>query len=227
MINQGDQKKVDTYEANIEIFLWDSSSHIWRTQFNLPTYALKSHQKDRQASIYIFCTSCTTTSIIIWFLYHLSHNIRYASMVIDKFISVYIPNEKTNRKFVINPSKILGKTLCLFFSNTSYVRSFDRFRILVIEKANNIIEILRKEKPSIRWKKLDYTKEFINNMVLGDTITCVYKFKVEKKEMDNTQIIQHFVMYGLGLCIKINNYVAHLFYYCSFSYNTAIPISLK
>ena len=71
-------------------------------------------------------------------------------MVIDTFISVYIPNEKTNRKFVINPSKILGKTLCLFFSNTSYVRSFERFRILVIEKANNIIEILRKEKLSIR-----------------------------------------------------------------------------
>ena len=32
-------------------------------------------------------------------------------------------------------------------------------------------------------------------------------------------------MHGLGLCIKVDSYVAHMFYACSFSHNTAVPIA--
>ena len=33
-----------------------------------------------------------------------------------------------------------------------------------------------------------------------------------KKESVDTKIIQYFVMHGLGLCIKVDIYVAHMFY---------------
>ena len=34
-------------------------------------------------------------------------------------------------------------------------------------------------------------------------------------------------MHGLGLCIKVDSYVAHMFYAWSFSYNISVPIALK
>ena len=32
-------------------------------------------------------------------------------------------------------------------------------------------------------------------------------------------------MHGLGLCIKVDSYVAHMFYAWSFSHDTAVPIA--
>ena len=34
-------------------------------------------------------------------------------------------------------------------------------------------------------------------------------------------------MHGLGLCIKLNSYVAHMFYACSLGHNKSVPISIK
>ena len=34
-------------------------------------------------------------------------------------------------------------------------------------------------------------------------------------------------MYGLGLCIKLNSFVAHMFYPWSFSHNAAVLIATK
>ena len=34
-------------------------------------------------------------------------------------------------------------------------------------------------------------------------------------------------MHGLGLCIKVDSYVAHIFYAWLFSHNTAVPIAKK
>ena len=34
-------------------------------------------------------------------------------------------------------------------------------------------------------------------------------------------------MHGLGLCIKVDSYVAHMFYVCSFIHNTSIPIAIN
>ena len=34
-------------------------------------------------------------------------------------------------------------------------------------------------------------------------------------------------MHGLGLCIKVDSYVAHMFYAWSFYHNTAVPIDIK
>ena len=34
-------------------------------------------------------------------------------------------------------------------------------------------------------------------------------------------------MPGLGLCIKVDSYVAHMFYAFSFSHNTEVPIAIK
>ena len=64
-------------------------------------------------------------------------------------------------------------------------------------------------------------------MEIGDLTTCVYQFIYDETDKNDTQIIQYFIMHGLGLCIKIDINVAHLFYAWSFSNNTAVPITKK
>ena len=39
--------------------------------------------------------------------------------------------------------------------------------------------------------------------------------------------MQYFIMNGLGLCIKVDSYMAHMFYECSFSHNTSVTIDIK
>ena len=34
-------------------------------------------------------------------------------------------------------------------------------------------------------------------------------------------------MHGLGLCIKVDSYIAHMFYAWSFSHNIAVPTAIK
>ena len=59
---------------------------------------------------------------------------------------------------------------------------------------------------------------------MGDSITCVYQFIYDEKDKNDTYITQYFIMHGLGLCIKVDGYVAHFFYAWSFIHNTAVPI---
>ena len=49
-------------------------------------------------------------------------------------------------------------------------------------------------------------------MGLGDTTTCVYQLIFDENDSKDTKIIQYFIMHGLGLCIKLDNFGAHMFY---------------
>ena len=40
-------------------------------------------------------------------------------------------------------------------------------------------------------------------------------------------MIQYFIVHGLGLCIKVDSYVAHMLYAWSLSHNTAVPIAIN
>ena len=64
-------------------------------------------------------------------------------------------------------------------------------------------------------------------MILGDNKTCLYPLIFDKDDSNGTNIIQYFVIHGLGLCIKLNSFVAHMFYVWSFGHNRAVPISTK
>ena len=75
--------------------------------------------------------------------------------------------------------------------------------------------------------KIQYENEIILNMGLGDTKTCVYQFIFDKNDSNDTNIVKYFVMHGLVLCIKLDNFVAHMFYTWLFSHNRAVPISIK
>ena len=44
-------------------------------------------------------------------------------------------------------------------------------------------------------------------MGIGDPETCVYQFIYNENDNYDTNIIQYFIMHGLGLCIKVNSYV--------------------
>ena len=64
-------------------------------------------------------------------------------------------------------------------------------------------------------------------MGLGDTTICVYQFIFDKEDINDTHILHNFFMNGLGLCIILNSYVAHIFYTWPFNHNTLVPIYIK
>ena len=62
---------------------------------------------------------------------------------------------------------------------------------------------------------------------MGDTTACVYQFIYSGNDSDDKKIIQYFIMHGLVLCIKVDSYVAHMFYSWSLGHNTSVPISIQ
>ena len=62
---------------------------------------------------------------------------------------------------------------------------------------------------------------------MGDPTTCVYQFIYYENDNDYMKIIKYFIMHGLGLCIKVDSYVAHMFYEWSFSHNRTVPIYIN
>ena len=75
--------------------------------------------------------------------------------------------------------------------------------------------------------KIQCVYNFVQKLGIGDTTTCVYQFIYNEKDMIDTKITQYFIMHGLGLCIKVDSFVAHMFYAWSFSHNIAVPIAKK
>ena len=75
--------------------------------------------------------------------------------------------------------------------------------------------------------KIQYANKFVQKLGMGYPITCFYKFMYNENDSDDTHITQYFIMHGLGLCIKVNSYVARMFYAWSFSHNTAVTIAKK
>ena len=60
--------------------------------------------------------------------------------------------------------------------------------------------------------KIKYANNFIHKLGMSDPTKCFYLFIYDEKDKNYTQITQYFIMYGLGLCIKVDSYVAHMFY---------------
>ena len=73
--------------------------------------------------------------------------------------------------------------------------------------------------------KIQYENESVEKLGMGDPTTCVDQLIYDKNDSDDTNIIQYFIINGLGLCIKVDIYVAYMFYAWSFSHNTAVTIS--
>ena len=61
-------------------------------------------------------------------------------------------------------------------------------------------------------------------MGTGDPTTYVYPFIYDENKSDDTNIIQYFIIHGLWLYTKVDNYVAHIFYAWQFSNNKAVTI---
>ena len=60
--------------------------------------------------------------------------------------------------------------------------------------------------------KIQYANEFVQKLRMSDPTTCVYHLINDEKDSVETKIIQCFIMHVLGLCIKVDSYVAHMFY---------------
>ena len=62
---------------------------------------------------------------------------------------------------------------------------------------------------------------------MGDPTTCVYQLIYYENHSDDTNIIQYFIMHGLVLYIKVDSYLAHIFYVWSFNENKTFPVPMK
>ena len=106
---------------------------------------------------------------------------------------------------------------CLGLSITSHVESFDRFRTVVFEKDNYVIEILNEN----RTTKNIYIYRYmpLSSLLAWYCMILLYMFislYLIKKVNDNTQIPQYFYIKGLVICTKINSYVSQMF--CQWSF---------
>ena len=75
--------------------------------------------------------------------------------------------------------------------------------------------------------RIQYANNFVHKLGMRDPTTCVYHFIYDQKDNNDTQTTQYFIMHRLGICIKVDSYVAHMFYAWLLSHNKAFPIAKK
>ena len=75
--------------------------------------------------------------------------------------------------------------------------------------------------------KIQYENELVIKLGIGYPKTFVCQFIYHENDNDDTKIIQKFIMHGMGLCIKLDSFMAHMLYSWSFSHNTAVLIAIK
>ena len=69
--------------------------------------------------------------------------------------------------------------------------------------------------------KIQYANMFFKKLGMGDPTTYLFQVVYDENDSDNTKIIQYLIIHGMGLDIKVDSYVAHIFYAWSFSNTTA------
>ena len=104
------------------------------------------------------------------------------------------------------------KDLVLGFANALHVDKTDRFSDSV---QHNVLELLKVHDDSTDKRdvlKCAYAESFVKTIGLGVPTTCVYQFVGTKDMVKKCNVIQYFVMHGIGLCIQLKSHVAHMFY---------------
>ena len=75
--------------------------------------------------------------------------------------------------------------------------------------------------------KIKYENELIKTwdwVILKHVFISSFFYQYDS---NNTKIIQYFIMHGMGLCIKLNFFVSHMFFAWQFSHNTAVNIYIN
>ena len=72
-----------------------------------------------------------------------------------------------------------------------------------------------------------HANTFVQNWGMGDPTTCFHQLLYNGNDNDGKEIIQYFIMHELGLCIKVDSYLAHIFYACLFSHDIEVPIYIN
>ena len=75
--------------------------------------------------------------------------------------------------------------------------------------------------------KTQYENESIQILGMDDPKNVFYQLFYDKNNSDDPTIIQYFIIQGLGLCIKVDSYMEHMFYVWSFIHNKSVPIAIK
>ena len=85
--------------------------------------------------------------------------------------------------------------LCLGSSNTSRVESLDRFGKTVVDQVKIYASFFKETHSKEEVMNIQHANEFIQNMGLGDSKTCVYKFIFDENDIHDTKL------YNILLCM--------------------------
>ena len=144
----------------------------------------------------------------------MSQKVSYASKRIYPVIYEFSPNDELSNFHICDSSIVtfrIRKNIGLY--NTYHVDSLNRFIRSVLDEVKSDMCILQKGyDPKESNMKIIYANNLVHKLGMGDPTTCVYQFIYNKKGKNDTQITQYFIKHILGLCIKVDSYVAHLFY---------------
>ena len=109
------------------------------------------------------------------------------------------------------------------FANEDHVDLNDLKRNTDQERWRSQLSGMLDQKDESARKKVRYLKDWIDLYGLGTPTTCVYQF-VTGSSVCMPDIIQYFIMDGVGICVRLRSHVGHMFYGHSFRHRTAVPI---
>jgi hypothetical protein len=74
-------------------------------------------------------------------------------------------------------------------------------------------------------KAVDYLQRWIDWGPMGMSTTCVYQFVGHQIKRD--EVISYFLLDGLGIAMRMNSHLCHMFFGHLFSHRTALPIIVR
>jgi len=133
---------------------------------------------------------------------------------------------------MLGPSRIQIETID--FDNTPHIDEYDMATKAREEDAVKTAEMV-KDSPLTSPKnagKLANYLAFVKNFGMSMTTTCCYQFVPKPSHSSNMDVLGHprvrvcqvFMMPGLGMSHRVQNYWTHTFHAASFQHNTCVPM---
>ena len=152
----------------------------------------------------------------------------YSATWLDPIITGLCPFDKNDQDQVHlcrasivtmgTPSKSLG------FANSLHIDSCDVLCKEVREQRIDMVRQYINSRTGRIARKAKYAMDFIHKFGLGVPTSCVYQFIHDENgfQEDDAEVIQYFLLNGLGVCFRLGNHVAHSFYAFTMTHCTAV-----
>mmetsp|Transcript_7289 Transcript_7289/g.13285 ORF Transcript_7289/g.13285 Transcript_7289/m.13285 type:complete len:637 (-) Transcript_7289:103-2013(-) len=123
-----------------------------------------------------------------------------------------------------------GNNSVFGYANECHVDELDEVKTLtckVRKEISNQTLVESIEKSSEHRKRLDYANRWCR-LGIGSASTCAYQFVYRTESLkDEIELVQYFILAGLGVSVRMSSFVVHMMYAHTFSHMTAMPLVIK